>query len=152
MAAMATVTPLENVTAIGKGVIEKLREAGITTVEQLADMTPEQLEEIPGVGPKTIEKISLAVTEYFTALDTAQQTEGATAEEAVAEAQVEGAVEEAAASDEYREAEATGQALEAAEIAGVEEAPAADVAEVHTHGEVPEPEPQDSVAPEEEQR
>ena len=153
MAAMATVTPLENVTAIGEGVIEKLREAGITTVEQLADMTPEQLEEIPGVGPKTIEKISLAVTEYFTALDAAAQSaEGATAEEAVAEAQVEGAVAEAAASDEYREAEATGQALEAAEIAGVENAPAADVAEVHTHGEMPEPDQQDSVEPEEEQR
>jgi N utilization substance protein A len=152
MAAMATVTPLENVTAIGEAMIEKLREAGITTVEQLADMTPEQLEEIPGVGPKTIEKISLAVTEYFTALDAAQQTESATAEEAVAEAQVEGAVEEAAASDEYREAEATGQALEAAEIAGVENAPAADVAEVHTHGEMPEPDKQDSVEPEEEQR
>jgi N utilization substance protein A len=145
---MATVTPLENVTAIGEGVIEKLRDAGITTVEQLADMTPEQLEEIPGVGPKTIEKISLAVTEYFTALDTAQAAEGATAEEAVAEAQVEGAVEEAEASDEYREAEAKGQALEAAELAGVESAPDADVAEVHTHGETPEP--QDSVAPEEE--
>jgi N utilization substance protein A len=152
MAAMATVTPLENVTAIGEGVIEKLREAGITTVEQLADMTPEQLEEIPGVGPKTIEKISLAVTEYFTALDSAQSGERTLAEEAVAEAQVEGAVAEAAASDEYREAEATGQALEASEIAGVEDAPAADVAEVHTHGEIPEPEPQDSVAPEEEQR
>jgi len=153
MAAMATVTPLENVTAIGEGMIEKLREAGITTVEQLADMTPEQLEEIPGVGPKTIEKISLAVTEYFTALDAgAQSAEGTTAEDAIAEAQVAGAVEDAAASDEYREAAETGQALEAAEIAGVENAPAADVAEVHTHGEMPEPDPQDSVAPEEEQR
>jgi hypothetical protein len=65
---------------------------------------------------------------------------------------VEGAVEDAAASDEYREAADTGQALEAAQIAGVENAPAADVAEVHTHGEMPEPDPQDSVAPEEEQR
>jgi transcription termination/antitermination protein NusA len=39
--------------------------AGITTVEALADMTPEQLEEIPGIGEKTLEKISLAVRHYF---------------------------------------------------------------------------------------
>src|SRR5436305_10486676 len=38
-------TPLENVTGIGEGVVEKLKEAGITTVEALADMTPEQRSE-----------------------------------------------------------------------------------------------------------
>ena len=37
-------TPLENVTDLGEALIEKLDEAGITTVEALADMTPEQLE------------------------------------------------------------------------------------------------------------
>jgi len=31
----------------------------------LADMTPEQLEEIPGIGEKTLEKISVAVRHYF---------------------------------------------------------------------------------------
>jgi hypothetical protein len=36
---------------------------------------------------------------------------------------------------EYAEAVETGQASEAAAIAGVENAPDADVAEVHTHGE-----------------
>jgi N utilization substance protein A len=34
-------------------------------VEELADMTPEQLEEIPGIGEKTLEKISVAVRHYF---------------------------------------------------------------------------------------
>src|SRR5450432_1899386 len=38
---------------------------GITTVEGLADMTPEQLEEIPGIGEKTLERISVAVRHYF---------------------------------------------------------------------------------------
>jgi len=28
-------------------------------------MTPEQLEEIPGIGEKTLEKISVAVRHYF---------------------------------------------------------------------------------------
>src|ERR1700750_1379312 len=54
-------TPLDQVPDLEEGVVEKLREAGVTTVETLADMTPEQLEEIPGIGPKTVEKISIAV-------------------------------------------------------------------------------------------
>ena len=39
-------------------------------MEALADMTPEQLEELPGVGPKTVEKISIAVNNYFATLET----------------------------------------------------------------------------------
>jgi N utilization substance protein A len=61
-------TPLENVPELGEAIIEKLREGGITTIEALADMTPEQLEEIPGIGPKTVEKISVAVNNYFSTL------------------------------------------------------------------------------------
>ena len=37
-------TPLESVPDLGESVIEKLSAAGVTTVEALADMTPEQLE------------------------------------------------------------------------------------------------------------
>src|SRR5579884_2354474 len=66
--AAAPATPIENVTALGEQIIEKLVQAGITTVEALADMTPEQLEEVPGIGPKTVEKISIAVNEYFSNL------------------------------------------------------------------------------------
>jgi N utilization substance protein A len=62
-------TPLDRVPDLGEGLIEKLHEAGITTVEALADMTPEQLEEVPGVGPKTVEKISIAVNNYFSSLE-----------------------------------------------------------------------------------
>ncbi len=58
-------TPIEQVTELGDGIIQKLVSAGITTVEALADMTPEQLEEIPGIGEKTLEKISIAVRHYF---------------------------------------------------------------------------------------
>ena len=63
-----TATPLDQLLDIGDGVIEKLQEAGVTTIEGLADMTPEQLEAIPGIGPKTVEKISLAVSNYFAAV------------------------------------------------------------------------------------
>jgi hypothetical protein len=49
-------TPIEQVSELGDGIIQKLVAAGITTVEALADMTPEQLEEIPGIGEKTLER------------------------------------------------------------------------------------------------
>jgi N utilization substance protein A len=58
-------TPVEQITELGETILEKLIAAGITTVEELADMTPEQLEEIPGIGEKTLEKISVAVRHYF---------------------------------------------------------------------------------------
>jgi N utilization substance protein A len=58
-------TPIEQVSELGEQIIEKLVTAGITTVEALADMTPEELEEIPGIGEKTLEKISVAVRHYF---------------------------------------------------------------------------------------
>src|SRR5512133_3021732 len=75
-------TPLETLEdQIGAGVVEKLREAGITTIEGLADMHPEQLEELPGSGPKTVEKISVAVQAYFSSLEGG---ESAATDEAVA--------------------------------------------------------------------
>src|SRR6202167_5791836 len=58
-------TPIEQVAELGDGIIQKLVAAGITTVEALADMTPEQLEEIPGIGEKTLARISVAVRHYF---------------------------------------------------------------------------------------
>ena len=64
MAAPAA-TPVEQVTELGDSVLQKLVAAGITNVEALADMTPEQLEEIPGIGEKTLEKIGVAVRHYF---------------------------------------------------------------------------------------
>lgn len=48
-----------------ENLVDKLVEAELSTVEKLADMTPEQLEEISGIGPKMVEKITLAVGAYF---------------------------------------------------------------------------------------
>src|SRR6202158_4548036 len=45
----AVATPLESVTGLGEGLVDTLKAAGITTVEALADMTPEQLEAIEGI-------------------------------------------------------------------------------------------------------
>jgi N utilization substance protein A len=95
MAAMSPqiTTPLESVPGLGEGLVEKLGAAGITTVEALADMTPEQLEAIEGIGPKTVEKISLAVNNYFASLEAG--AEGAVAAEEPA-AEAEAAAQEAA--------------------------------------------------------
>ena len=77
MQAMAgpVTTPIEQVTELGEGTVQKLIAAGITTVEGLADMTPEQLEEVPGIGEKTLEKIGTAVRHYFAQLDAAADTD-----------------------------------------------------------------------------
>jgi N utilization substance protein A len=50
---------------LGEKVVEKLVEAGVGTVEQLGQMTPEQLEEIQGIGPRMVEKIQQAVLAYY---------------------------------------------------------------------------------------
>ncbi len=77
MQAMAgpVTTPIEQVTELGEGTIQKLIAAGITTVEGLADMTPEELEEVPGIGEKTLEKIGSAVRHYFVQLDEKSDTD-----------------------------------------------------------------------------
>jgi N utilization substance protein A len=140
-------TPIEQVTELGDGIIQKLVAAGITTVESLADMTPEQLEEIPGIGEKTLERISVAVRHYFghfeegeegnvaeTAEGAELDAEHAAAEAAEGEAQVsvESAVEEsgeaevesapAVVADAEAEAENAADVLEEAESTQAAEA------------------------------
>jgi N utilization substance protein A len=90
-------------------------------VEALADMTPEQLEAIEGIGPKTVEKISLAVNNYFASL------EGVAAEgEVSAEGVVEG---EAVSMEATAEGSVEGDALAEPDVEaggeanGAEEAP-----------------------------
>jgi N utilization substance protein A len=78
-------TPIEQVTELGESIIQKLVAAGITTVESLADMTPEQLEEIPGIGEKTLEKISTAVRHYFGQYEEGEERPEAPAPAATAE-------------------------------------------------------------------
>ncbi len=96
-------TPVEQIKDLGDAILEKLIAAGITTVEELADMTPEQLEEIPGIGEKTLEKISVAVRHYFGQYEEGEErpadveaTAEAAAEESAAEAADEAAIEAAA--------------------------------------------------------
>ena len=64
-------TALTQLAGVGPKTIEKLEAAGVTSIEKLADMTPEQLVEIPGIGEKMVEKIHQSVAAYFEALETA---------------------------------------------------------------------------------
>jgi N utilization substance protein A len=150
-------TPIEHVSELGEGITQKLVAAGITTVEALADMTPEQLEEIPGIGEKTLEKISVAVRHYFGQFEEgeeghvpeAAEAEGAEATEAEgAEAAVPEVDREAVLATDEAEAENDAAVLTEAENvhaveedaeeyrteaeAAVEDIPPADEAEVET--------------------
>jgi transcription termination/antitermination protein NusA len=71
-------TPLAELKGVGPKTLEKLEAAGISSVEKLADMTPEQLIEIPGIGEKMVEKIHQSVASHFEALESqpAQPAEG----------------------------------------------------------------------------
>jgi len=123
-------TSLTQLAGVGPKTIEKLEAAGVTSIEKLADMTPEQLVEIPGIGEKMVEKIHQSVAAYFEALETAATA----APEAAVAAEGDGVVtEEAAAAGEEAALvdEATEEATEEIAAGGAEatpDAPPADVA------------------------
>ena len=120
----APATPIEQITELGDGIIQKLVTAGITTVEGLADMTPEQLEEIPGIGEKTLEKIGIAVRHYFGQFEA---EEGAPSAEQPVDASAEVPTPEAFVANEEAAAENSAEVIEEAiETAGeVDESSAA---------------------------
>ncbi len=70
-------TPISEISGIGEKTAEKLVEHGISTIEKLGEMTPEQLQEIPGIGPKMVEKIRLAVNNYYSQFEEAAAAEAA---------------------------------------------------------------------------
>jgi transcription termination/antitermination protein NusA len=129
----APTTPLTALAGVGAKTIEKIEAAGITNVEKLAGMTPEQLMEIPGIGEKMVDKIYQAVNRFYegggeaaAAGETVEGTEAATEEGA--------AGEQAEASAEGEAAESTGTEVEGSAEASAEPndeaaAPAATVVE-----------------------
>jgi transcription termination/antitermination protein NusA len=68
-------TPLSELQGVGPKTVEKIEAHGISSIERLADMTPEQLMEIPGIGEKMVEKIQLAVAAHFQSLENQQAAE-----------------------------------------------------------------------------
>jgi N utilization substance protein A len=115
-------TPLAELAGVGPKTIEKLEAAGITSVEKLADMTPEQLVEIPGIGEKMVEKIHQSVAAYFEALEsqTVAPVEPSTEDEAAAESVATDAEAQAA---ETAEADAANEAQQTEASVSAEETP-----------------------------
>src|ERR1700687_1589983 len=111
----APTTPLTALAGVGAKTIEKIEAAGISSVEKLAGMTPEQLMEIPGIGEKMVDKIYQAVNRFY---------EGGT-EAAAATGEAAASGEAPAEEGEAPAEAATAETAENSETANaVEEAPA----------------------------
>jgi transcription termination/antitermination protein NusA len=91
----APATPLTVLAGVGPKTIEKIEAAGITSLEKLASMTPEQLMEIPGIGEKMVDKIYQAVNRFYEGGEAAP-AEGQAIEEAEETGETAGEVAEAA--------------------------------------------------------
>jgi len=86
----AAAEQLTSLPGVGEKLAMRLVAAGYTGLTALAEATPEALQEIEGIGPKSAEKILLAVREALTDAGVAGRTPGAPAGgEAVAEAEAE---------------------------------------------------------------
>jgi transcription termination/antitermination protein NusA len=85
MAAMALRgAAISELKGLGEKTLGRLRDHGVETVEQLAQMTPDELTQISGIGEKTVERIRKVVTDYFE--QGQETTEEAAAETPAAEA------------------------------------------------------------------
>jgi N utilization substance protein A len=107
--------PISNLAGLGEKTLQKLRDHGVETVEQLAQMTPDELTQIQGIGEKTVERIRRVVTDYF---EQAQQPETEEVEQEVATPPSEGESAPAIAESEGTEkgiSEETAQQPEASD-------------------------------------
>ena len=60
---------------LAENIVEKLVSGGIPTVERLGQMTPEELEAIPGIGPDLVEHIRDVVVSYYGQYDEASEVQ-----------------------------------------------------------------------------
>jgi transcription termination/antitermination protein NusA len=60
---------------MSEGVVENLLRGSIGTVERLGGMTPEQLQDIAGIGPDALQEIQTAVNAYYGQYEPAPGTE-----------------------------------------------------------------------------
>ncbi len=89
---------------VAEKVVERLVEAGVGTIEKLGGMTPEQLEEIQGVGPDMIERIFEAVNAYYAQFEDSQgessESAGTPAEESAVSSSAASSLEEIAGQED----------------------------------------------------
>jgi N utilization substance protein A len=155
----APTTPLTTLAGVGPKTIEKIEAAGITNVEKLAGMTPEQLMEIPGIGEKMVDKIYQAVNRFYEGGDAAASGEPVENTDALADdaessgaesseqtaAAVEGAAAASAPAEETASTEENAEAApetldQAATPAETENADSSEPAQTEPDGKHPEEE------------
>src|ERR1700758_5558862 len=128
----AQTTPLTVLAGVGPKTIEKIEAAGISNLEKLASMTPEQLMEIPGIGEKMVDKIYQAVNRFSEGGDssatpvenTDENGEETPASEATAETSAEGATEAASETETPTETETASETNSEAAASTESETPA----------------------------
>jgi transcription termination/antitermination protein NusA len=145
MASLAAGTPLSVLVELGlpELVLENLLTSGITTVERIGGMTPEELEALPGIDAAAVQQIVVVVNGYYQNLDAQAQAQAAPVApapepeaEAAPEAEIEAAPEaEMEAAPEIEPAPEAEAQLEPATEPQPEEQPAAE----------PEPEGSDTI-------
>jgi N utilization substance protein A len=124
-------------------VVASLVEAGVGTIERLGSMTPEQLEEIEGIGGENVEQLQQAVNAYYSQFEEAPAENVAPGEQSLEELGERLAEPEADLGASAEEA-AEVQGTESDEL-GLEPGPAVEDGEEfvgHTPGAAPEGSPQ----------
>src|SRR5271170_2435338 len=126
----APTTPLTVLGGVGPKTIEKMEAAGITNLEQLAAMTPEQLMEIPGIGEKMVDKIYQAVNRFYEGGEAAASGEPVENTDSLAEDAA--PAEEASTAPAEAATETADSAGEAAAVTPAAETTAAETAATET--------------------
>jgi transcription termination/antitermination protein NusA len=103
----------------------RLVDSGINTIEKLGEMTPEQLEEIPGIGPEMVEKIQLAVINFYGQYDAQEsgQVEGEAESQTASESDVTPAHSEPLAAGGSESIEIESDKMEGLDTVAAEQAP-----------------------------
>ena len=117
MAMLSAKTPLSELPALSPGILAKLTESGIETIEALADTPIADLTGIKGVGPKSAEKIIASVKDYY--IRYTEAAEARRAAEAEERAEEERARREAAAREAEGPAEEADGSLQSADLSAV---------------------------------
>ena len=104
---------------LAENIAEALVGAGIGAIDQLGNMTPEQLEEIQGIVPDSVERIQEAINAYYAQFDEQPAAEIAQ-EEAPQETALEAAQEEAQVEVMEEEGAPAAEPEPAAELADTE--------------------------------
>ena len=95
---------------LGEDLAARLAEAGVSTIEKLGGMTPEQLQEILGIDPEMVESIRDSVTAYYSQFEEAAPS-GPEEEEVSAATELAGGEVESATAVEEEPAAGTQETL-----------------------------------------